>query len=634
MQRKISAKTAEWVAWIALIWSFIVGCIVFVIAYWNRSQATYLEGWHFFAGAFLWLLIWLHIRQNRLAEEEKQELPPSSPAQTTSLFEKEQLDTFSAQARLYFFEKWVVTVATAVIGLILVIGGSLLLYDYFGEGTPALIANAPLAAAFLSGFAFFSLLLAKYALGLAKQNAWKFLKAGGNYLFMNAFCCFLCAVTVAITHLDLHKPEHYLAFFIPLLVFLLGVEMLFNLLLDVYRPRVPGQEPHPPYESRFLELFTTSQGILRTAAHTLDYQFGFKVSETWFYQFMEKTIAPLLLFQLFTLYLLTAIVVVRPENQAVIERFGRPLPQVLEPGLYFKWPWPIDDAYSYPVNRIQTLQLGAKEDEDGEDEADAHDQKSKKTHKSLLHTKSHFHDEYNFLIAYKSSEAVGQGRTVPGNLFAVNVWINYRIKNLFDYMYRHSNPAALVEGIGYRELTQFLVTVPMEHLPDIYRLSNASVLRDRIQQRYDEIHLGVELLLVTVAMVHPPVPVANEFVAVIGAQEEMQTKILQAETYQRQTFALTRAEVTKIKLEAESYQQSQELLSRADAISFVDFNKAYASGGDIYLNRKYLKMLENQLPDKRLYILHANQDKEVTIINLEEQVSSLFQQLDLGAENQ
>lgn len=636
MQRKVSAKTAEWVAWIALIWSFVAGCVVFVIAYWNRSLATYMEGWHFLAGAFLWLLVWLHTRQNRLAEEEKREASPTpTPTQTTSLFEKEQLDTFSAQARLYFFERWIVTISTCVIGLTQSVGGSLLLYEYFHEGTPARIENAPLSAAFLSGFAFFALLLAKYSLGLSKHAAWKFLKAGGNYLFLNAFCCFLCAITVALTHLDLNAPEYYLALIIPLFLVLLGVEMLFSLLLDIYRPRVPGQETHPSYESRFLDLFTSSQGLWRTAAHTLDYQFGFKVSETWFYQFMEKTIAPLLFFQLVALYLLTAVVVVQPEHQAVIERFGQPFPQILGPGIHFKWPWPIDAVYHYPVNRVQTLQLGAKEveEENGHDDDDGHGHShGKKEKKSLLHTKNHFHDEYNFLIAYKSQATELQGQSIPGNLFAINVWINYRISNLFDYMYRHSNPQALLEGIGYRELTQFLVTMPIEHSRDIFRAENASILRQRIQAKYDEVRLGVELLLVTVAMVHPPVPVAADFVAVIGAQEEMRTKILQAETYQRQTAALARAEAFKLQREAQSYQLEKEMLTKAEAGSFANFQHAFAVGNRLYITRKYLKMLENQLADKRVYIVDVGRQSEVTVINLEEQFASSLFQLDLSDE--
>ena len=118
--------------------------------------------------------------------------------------------------------------------------------------------------------------------------------------------------------------EVAVTFIIPGIMALVGVELVLNLILDIYRPRVPGRERRPPYESRLLGLFAEPQGVLKTVAATLDYQFGFEVSETWFYHFMEKAILPLLLVQVVSLWLLTMIVVVNPNEVAFVEVFGKP----------------------------------------------------------------------------------------------------------------------------------------------------------------------------------------------------------------------------------------------------------------------------------------------------------------------
>ena len=115
---------------------------------------------------------------------------------------------------------------------------------------------------------------------------------------------------------------------------------------------MPGQERRPPYDSRLLGLFAEPQGVLRTIAATLDYQFGFEVSDTWFYRFMERAIVPLLLVQVVSLWLLTSLVVVDPDEVAFVERLGVPYvtaedqakglqASLLHPGFYLKWPWPI-----------------------------------------------------------------------------------------------------------------------------------------------------------------------------------------------------------------------------------------------------------------------------------------------------
>ena len=106
------------------------------------------------------------------------------------------------------------------------------------------------------------------------------------------------------------------------LMAILAIEILLNFVLDFYRPRVEGVEERPAYDSRLLGLLLTPAGLFKTVSATLDYQFGFRVSQTWFYRFTEQWIAPLILFDILTLYVLTCFVVVGPEQQGVLERCG------------------------------------------------------------------------------------------------------------------------------------------------------------------------------------------------------------------------------------------------------------------------------------------------------------------------
>ena len=137
----------------------------------------------------------------------------------------------------------------------------------------------------------------------------------------------------------------------------MAAEMLVTLLLEIYRPRVKGRVARPLYDSRLVGLLAQPESLFTTAAQTLDYQFGFKVSETWFFQLLKKNLPALLLAQLAVLVLSTCVVFVDAGEQAVLEHFGKPV-ATLDAGAHFKLPWPVEKIYRYRTEQIQTFVVG------------------------------------------------------------------------------------------------------------------------------------------------------------------------------------------------------------------------------------------------------------------------------------
>ena len=634
MKTTACAQRAESVAIVGIILNFLFGCLVFLISYSSRSESVYMEGWHLSAGSLIWLLVFLHARQKRLAlEEESFSREPVEKDQ--SLFKEEEMDPFSARSRLIFFEKWIVPIATLSLAILFLLGGMALFYNLIKKGKLPSIQNAPLLSAFLGGVAFFSLLVSKYALGMSKEKVWKFLHPGGTYLLVNCVACFLCMLSLALTEIQIYAQETYLSYGISILISLLGLEMGMNLVLDIYRPKIKDQEIHPPYASRFLELCTGSKGILKTAAQTLDYQFGFKVSETWFYAFLEKAIAPLILFQLLSLYLLSCVVIVSPQEQAIVERFGKPAEnEVLQPGIHFKWPWPFEKAFYHPTYELQALWLGTCTHEEPEKKTkQSHrghhhgprQEKEKTGKEPILFTKEHGHEDDYFLTIHRVQDERSRGETIPVNLLAMDIFIHYRIENLYQYKYEHGNTRELLEGIANRELSIYLASTPMQDLIGDKRMEIARALQHRIQKRCDEKRMGMRLTIVGICNVHPPALVASDFEAVIGAMEEMQTKILEAEKYHNQVLPAAQSKAQEILFEAKSYLETKKTITAAEAEVFQHMKKAYENGGALYIQRKYLKILEENLSKKRILVVQPEAGKEVDVLNLEEKAADLLQ---------
>src|SRR5690606_7622778 len=90
----------------------------------------------------------------------------------------------------------------------------------------------------------------------------------------------------------------YVARLLIVVLGLITLEMALTLVFEIYRPRIKGRgAQHSLYESRIIGLLSRPDSLFSTAAHALDYQFGFKVSETWFYRFLQRSIAWIILVQ-------------------------------------------------------------------------------------------------------------------------------------------------------------------------------------------------------------------------------------------------------------------------------------------------------------------------------------------------
>src|SRR5579884_2394167 len=62
-------------------------------------------------------------------------------------------------------------------------------------------------------------------------------------------------------------------------------------------------------------------------------------------------------------YTMTGVVQVRPGERGVVRRFGRLLPDRLEPGLSVQLPWGMDRVDKVAVDRVQSVVVGYQEDD-------------------------------------------------------------------------------------------------------------------------------------------------------------------------------------------------------------------------------------------------------------------------------
>lgn len=550
--------------------------------------------------------------RERIEQLELSELKRSASA--AALFDSTEAELYPARRAREQFDRFFVP-GFALLLLILLGLAVYVSWPWTGKSLGPQIPKATITMALTALFSLILFLLGKYSAGVARLEGQRLLQPSASALLMGSVCCLLITLAEAAAWFGFPLVDRWTSRLLILILGLVALEMAVSLILEIYRPRVKGQATRLLYESRLIGLLGQPGGLITTAAQALDYQFGFKVSETWFYQFLEKALAWLILLQLGVLALSTTIVIVEPNEQALLERLGKPVAgrNVLESGLHFKWPWPIDIAYKYNTREVHTFYVGFVPDPEADQE------------RLLLWTRPHYEQEFNLLVASRetvasSSTSPQTDQAVPVNLLAVNIPIQYQIRDLVSWAYQHSNGADLLDKIANREVVRYLVNVDIEAIMTTGRLKAADAIRERIQAQVDQNKLGVEILFVGLQSIHPPVAVAPAYEEVIGALQEKETNILGAQAYWIEKIPLAYADATNLVTRAKSDGLTKVTTAAADAGQFRNQMLAYSASPQVFRQRSYLETLVQAVRPARKYVLATTNTTEIIWLNLEDKL--------------
>jgi regulator of protease activity HflC (stomatin/prohibitin superfamily) len=583
-----------------------------------RQTASYTDevvgvflGLGFLVALFSYFQMRMEARE-RLEKLELDELAKS--ARNTTLFEGTDAEAFPARRAREQFEKWLVP-AFCIVLLALQAGAAYWLgKQVLNPEARTATTSLPMMAAFFGFLFFLQFLPGRYSVNVARLEGQRLLQPAGSYLLLGAYLSLIAAAGNVAIHFRQSQIDLLLARVLCAILALSAFENLLTLILEIYRPRVRGQAARVLYESRLVGLLGQPESVFTTAAHALDYQFGFKVSETWFYQFLQKAFVWLLLIQAGLLWLSTCFVFVEPEEQALLERCGQPVgTSALNPGIHFKLPWPVDSVYRFQTHRVQTFTVGVvpKEDEHG---AGAEN--------TIVWTKSHYKEEFNLPVANKEADSAlnnttaGEKSAPPANLVTASVPVQYQINNVVAWARNHSNPNELLERIATREVVRHLVSVDFFEFMSVGRQKAAEALRASIHAE----ELGVAILFVGLQDVHPPVSVAEAFEAVIGAEQTREAKILTAQGEAAKTNALASAEAQKVLDEAAAFAARRVAEAEAVGGQFQNRLNAFSAAPTVYPQRVWLQTFAKSAAKSRKFIIGTPNASETMQLNLEDKV--------------
>lgn len=609
-----SEKKIGLLNWIVLL---ITSAAMLFLSRWVNSAAgvvaTIISG----VGLLVALLSYFQmglVEREQLERLEIEELAKSRG--DSSLFASSADETFPAKRSRELFDRYFVPGFTVVLFLFLAAGAY---FSWTLVGTmPALLSErAALVMALMGMLAVILFLLGKYSVGLARLQKQKLLRAGAGYLLLTAYVCFVVVATIGAALAGFPKTDFIVARVLAVVLGLIAVETLVSLISEIYRVRVKGRESHLLYDSRLVGLLGQPEGIINTIGHALDYQFGFKVTDTWFYRLLRERFALLVLAQIVVLVLSTCVAVIDPGEQALLERFGAPVQGrgILEPGIHPKLPWPIDQVHRYKTDRIQSFVVG---EEEGSEQEQVQRQ-SKTIVWSVAHGKE---DELLVATRDRSGQTMQNGdkKSPPVNLISVGIPVQFQITNLTQWAYVNEDPDTLLQGVANREVVHYLASADLDDLMATGRGKAAEVLQQRIQAAADERQLGARITYVGLEDIHPSVKAAADYEKVIGAYQKREAQILDARAYEVRTNAQARAEAFKRVGIAEAEKTRLTMNRAAREALFNGQSAALKAAPDVYTNRMYLETLTRNAADSRKYVVASTNTSEILQLDLTDKI--------------
>ena len=565
--------------------------------------------------------------QAGLENEEKQLLADRGVAENRALNVEEDV-RFTAGRSFENFRRFA-PYALAVLGAVIT-GGFLFYFKSAWNartlGSVSMEGNALYTALIAIIIMLLNIFIGAFYVGQSRSASFRWLRPVGAWLIAGFVVMGAATVTALLHSNNILSADLAVAKVFFWIFIILGAEFVTNFIIEFYRPRTL-KETRPVFESRLLALFTEPGGVMRNIASALDYQFGFKVSGTWLYSFVERSFFPLFLLVVLFFLLFSAIHEVGPSKVGVRENLGRVDKELLSPGIYWSLPWPFGTVKSYSTTELRQIVIGEKstgDDNVADDQnVKAGVKRNSEIAETVLWTKAHGGSEdSNFLVAVKNtgSQAGEKDSAAAPSISFIRLTmpIQYRIKNVFDYAYANANPVYSLRRIGQQAAAEYLASTSMMELMSSKRLIAQQDIKKRVQELADLHKLGIQIETLLILDAHPPIEkVAPAYQEVIGALEQRETAILNAEAYRIKTLPEAQAEAARIIAEAKSYQATTGKVAQAESDRFSKQLTAYRAMPSVFKLRELLNFLAVDCAGIRKYVVPLNSDSEVYQLNFE-----------------
>lgn len=585
MERSVSLKPVMF----GLIIQFVFFTFHIIVGIWTKCQPLEINSYFLLLCTGFWGLALIHTQLRKKSNEEKNELIRvenlrKERGAKSALFQNNELSSGSFLQNLIRFEKYFLPVICFIFAIVIMTLG----YSYYQEFTSPFsemqprLENIFKASAFIACISFLLLVSGLYLRALAKGE-YSYMRGPATIMLTcSALCLAEAASLIAFTTGGV-KDLLFLFLIGAILTFSVGFELLLNTFLYLFKP-VHKEEIHlPPYDSRVFLLLTSTGSAWKSLNGMIDYQFGFRISESWFYKTILKLVLPFILLQILVGMLCTSFVMIPSGQLGVIERFGQPMNNGvgLEPGLHFKLPWPIDEVIKVDVSRVFTIEAGHKNDD----------------HNSIDPAKKNTLDHYRETDLFVVKKKSGNENEDHLELVSISAVFQYQAnsKKLIEYLYRVESIENMIQMMVHSELSSFLaektITSDMGNQISVWNEEFKSRFFKRVEMELP----GISPIYLSLNNIHVPVELSESVNEIFIASEKKKISVYQAQADAIKLETQALQEVLEIQNDQKQaiFKTAMEAIEETKRINNLkEIDKSF---GRTLRQREWLEILEKAL---------------------------------------
>jgi Cu+-exporting ATPase len=255
-------------------------------------------------------------------------------------------------------------------------------------------------------------------------------------------------------------------------------------------------------------------------------------------------------------YLLSGFTQIEPDEKGVVLRFGRPV-ENLDPGLHYRWPWPVERVVRVQPDRIRTVELGFRTVPG-----------SGKAPGAMAWASLHGGDG----IKRVEDEAVMI--TGDGNLIEVQATVRYRVTDPHVYLFQVADADETVRAAAESVVRGLIAGRPFLELLTSRREEFQETVLAQLRQRCAHYRLGIALDGVALHDLHPPQEVVGAYHDVTRAMEAHDKLINEAKARELSAVRGAQAEAVKLRADAEAAYTEKVQKAEAEKDRFLTWSRA------------------------------------------------------------
>jgi Cu+-exporting ATPase len=366
------------------------------------------------------------------------------------------------------------------------------------------------------------------------------------------------------------------------------VGSLMVILISLRLLHVPKSGAHTGFRERLARTLGPAWFRLRRIAAAIDPKTGFDWLVAHRRQLAKPALAAAAAF-----IVLSGFYTLSPNENGVIERFGKKVAPYKEPGWHWKAPWPIERLTRIGVKRIRVVEIGFRSTVTATGAEPA-------TYEwNVQHRAGRFQSKPEESMMLSGDQ----------NMIEVNATVHYQVVRPDDFLFNQLDGESTMRSAAESVLQSVVTTTAIDDLLTLRRRQIEQRVLDELESRVEKYKTGVRILQVKLLDVHPSLEVVDAFREVSGALEDKSRVINEAEAYRNEQVALARGNAKASLESAEGYSIGRKNRSAGDASRFLSAEAAYRKAPGPTETRLYLETMEQVLPGKKKLILDVSKGR-------------------------